>query len=289
MQLTHNAIVDGSNMAELEQKMLKMLVPQVVNSIRGLGLYAKGWGPSKGRSLGLTLEYVLGVGNYANMVAPTAMVFSRELNEGNWTSPSARADGLVRLGVAQLFSRPVDPKAWLQKVAIGLVREILPMGLRAVSRVLTPDCAAELPELIGLCEGMNPTASGMEFSAVMDRVCEDSENVSKKATPFPCSPVKGWREGPMGMAKAANAVRFVFHGIEDTVLDADECARLCALAATTTAVAVVSNAASSRAWSESQYCSAESDMILSRAAEIGAVALQELGSPGGQWLHTVTT
>jgi len=280
MQLTNEIIVVDPTVttatSELEQKMLRLLGQNAINSIQSPGLYAKdSYG---GRTLVETLEAALGGPNsYAEHVGLTVRGFSEELNNAQWTNPNARASGLVRLGVAQLFSRSVvDPGEWLQKVAVGLVREILPMGLRTVRRML-PDLAAELTEMVGLCEGMNPTAPAADFAAAMNRVSEALEVAYKKA-----SPSRYWRDGTLALLSATRVLRSVCgpdYG-EYTVLAAERCAGAAVLVAETVACGEAS-----KTGAELPYCGGPvSDLVLTRAAELGAVAMRELGSPGGQWL-----
>ena len=61
--------------------------------------------------------------------------FAIRINDAMWPSPEARAKALLPLALAQLGTAGRDRGPWVQRVAEGTIRQILPIALRAASKV----------------------------------------------------------------------------------------------------------------------------------------------------------
>jgi len=64
-------------------------------------------------------------------VLPAAARFAICLNDANWSSPAARADGLYDLGLALLGTSAIDRVEFARRLAEGTIRRVLPIALRA--------------------------------------------------------------------------------------------------------------------------------------------------------------
>lgn len=74
------------------------------------------------------------------------------LNDSNWSSPKARAEGLKRLALAQLGSAgALDDKAFVRRVVDLTIRRVVPIGLRAAAKN-NPKFATELEKAAIRCE-----------------------------------------------------------------------------------------------------------------------------------------
>jgi hypothetical protein len=59
--------------------------------------------------------------------------FAIKINDAPWSSPEARAEALLPLALAQLGTAGSDRTAWVRQVAEGMVRQIVPIALRAAA------------------------------------------------------------------------------------------------------------------------------------------------------------
>jgi len=59
--------------------------------------------------------------------------FAIGLNDAPWSSPAARAEGMLPLGLAQLGTAGTDRSEWVRRVVEGTIRRVLPIALRAAA------------------------------------------------------------------------------------------------------------------------------------------------------------
>ena len=70
-------------------------------------------------------------GDYPECVEPAVRLFKVKLNDSNWTTRRARAEGLRDLGIAQVGSKGVvDGMEFARRVEERTIREIIPALLR---------------------------------------------------------------------------------------------------------------------------------------------------------------
>jgi hypothetical protein len=67
-------------------------------------------------------------------VAQPDREFAVRINDAPWSSPEARAKALLPLALAQLGTAGSDRGPWVQRVAEGTIRQIVPIALRAAAR-----------------------------------------------------------------------------------------------------------------------------------------------------------
>jgi hypothetical protein len=93
--------------------------------------------------------YALGLphGDDPQCVGLAVRRFKIRLNDARWSSDSARAKGLRRIAVAQLGSDGLDQREFARRVALGVIREILPAMLRARGLAVEADTLADVADL----------------------------------------------------------------------------------------------------------------------------------------------
>jgi len=64
-------------------------------------------------------------------VAPADRAYSISINDADWPSPEARAEALLPLALAQVGTAEKDRRAWARALALGTIRRVLPIALRA--------------------------------------------------------------------------------------------------------------------------------------------------------------
>jgi len=83
---------------------------------------------------GLSLELgIRDVTDSAECAAKRPSSLAIQLNDRPWTSPTARAAGLRRLGLALLGSQGIDESAWARDFCNRFIAEILPATFRRVA------------------------------------------------------------------------------------------------------------------------------------------------------------
>ena len=68
-------------------------------------------------------------------VAAPDRKFATRINDAEWSSKEARAKALLPLALAQLGTAGTDRGPWVQRVFEGIVRQIVPIALRAAASV----------------------------------------------------------------------------------------------------------------------------------------------------------
>ena len=61
--------------------------------------------------------------------------FKIALNDSNWSSDMARANGMKRIAIAQLGSIEIDQNQFTKELALATIRRILPIVLRAAAKL----------------------------------------------------------------------------------------------------------------------------------------------------------
>lgn len=82
--------------------------------------------------------YAMGLphGDEPVCVSPAIRAFKIRLNDSNWSSNTARAEGMKRLAIAQLNSAgAVDDKEFAKRCVDLAIRKIVPFALREAARV----------------------------------------------------------------------------------------------------------------------------------------------------------
>lgn len=128
--------------------------------------------------------YALGEPHSGNpsCVSPVVRIYKIAVNDGPWSSPTARARGMRRVAVAQLGSLWTDDyrkdAQFLAHLHLGLLRRLVPAALQLVAEKLgTPRDAQEVRDAAGACAAASVVTLG-EFQRglrVLDRLQKESE------------------------------------------------------------------------------------------------------------------
>lgn len=70
-----------------------------------------------------------------SVVAPVDIEFAIALNDADWSSPRARAEGLLPLALAQLNTAGTDRRAWIEAVRDGATRRLVPKAFWYASQI----------------------------------------------------------------------------------------------------------------------------------------------------------
>lgn len=192
-------------------------------------------------------------------VAPSVRSLLIRLTDSDqWSSPLARAQGLRRLGVAQLGSAGVlDEREFSRRVAEMTIRRVVPIALRAAAGRV-PHHAAALEAAAVRCEHEGTSAAARTAAHAAD--VATAMIAAQVATHAACEAERA----------AWDAAAYA-----DDVADAVAHAAVAA-AATAGAVSCIATADPSAA-----------DRILGDFAEWVVAILMEMGAPGCQWLDLV--
>ena len=85
-------------------------------------------------------------------IARCVAEFKRNLNDCNWSSPSARSKGLRRLAYEQIGSKGIDCKFFAKRLAELTIRELLPPLFRIVAEMHDEPHKARMKEAADRCE-----------------------------------------------------------------------------------------------------------------------------------------
>lgn len=173
------------------------------------------------------------------------------LNDSNWSSPIARADGLRRLAIAQLGSDKIDNVLFVKELALATVRKIVPIALRAAAKVHQSDSHK----------------AALEKCAVM---CESSEDLVAARS-------------AADAASAASAASYAAAAADAAF------AAFAASASAADASASASAADAAASADAARSAAAASDKVLGIMAECAVEALIVCKSPGCKWLDLTTT
>ena len=173
--------------------------------------------------------------------------FKIALNDSNWSSDMARANGMKRIAIAQLGSIEIDQNQFAKELALATIRQILPIALRA---------AAKLHHEQKHIDALNDSATACE-------TCDDAAAYA-----------------------AANAANAAAYAAARSAANAANAAARSAANAANAAARSAANAAARVAAYAAAYAAAR-DEVLSLMAEIGVEALQKCGSPGCEFLDVI--
>ena len=272
--------------------------------------------------------YALGQphGDDPECVAPSVRAFKIALNDSDWPSEQARADGLMEIGIAQLGTRgEIDEKEFAKKLAELTIRRILPISLRALAAI--PFFAGEHAEKLNACadfcekEGSEAAARSAARSAESaarsaawsaESAAESAESAAWSAAEAAARSAaeSAWSaawsaesaarsaawsaesaaESAEAAARSAESARSAARSAEAAARSARSAARSAEAAARSAEAAAWS--AESAAWSAwSAAWSAEAEKkhgILKLAASIGAEALRHVKARGVELLDEIT-
>jgi hypothetical protein len=198
--------------------------------------------------------YALGLphGDNPGCVSPALRSIKITLNDKAWSSPQARAEGLLRLAVAQLGSAGVlDNKEFMRRVADMTIRRIVPIALRAAAK-RNQKHAAKLEAAAVRCE------------------LEGTREAARAAAAYAAAAADAAADAAAYAAAAADAAAY-----------AAAAADAAAYAAAYAAAAADADAAA--------YAAADAarDTVLSQFAEWVVEILIDMDAPGCQWLDLV--
>src|SRR5215469_861985 len=201
--------------------------------------------------------YALGLphGDDPGCVTQSLRRLKIRLNDARWSSNQARASGLRRLAIAQLASAGVlDKRAFVQRLAELTIRRMVPIALRAASK-------------------LNPrNADALEAAAVR---CEREGTVESARA----ARTAAYAAAAYAAAAAAYAAAAYAAAADDAVAAAAAAAAADADAAAAYAAAAYDDAAAA-----ADAADAERDRILSQFAEWVVEILIDLKAPGCQFL-----
>jgi len=228
--------------------------------------------------------YALGQphGDDPECVAPSVRAFKIALNDSDWPSEQARADGLMEIGIAQLGTRgEIDEKEFAKKLAELTIRRILPISLRALAAI--PFFAGEHAEKLNACADFCEK-EGSEAAA--RSAARSAESAARSAA----WSAESAAESAEAAARSAESARSAARSAEAAARSARSAARSAEAAARSAEAAAWS--AESAAWSAwSAAWSAEAEKkhgILKLAASIGAEALRHVKARGVELLDEIT-
>ena len=98
--------------------------------------------------------------------------FARTLNDGPWSSPAARGAGLRGLAYAQLGTAAVlDGPRWVARLTELIIREVLPIALRAATKMHPEEEHREMLEAAAVrCERDGDEATARDVASSVYRV-----------------------------------------------------------------------------------------------------------------------
>lgn len=209
--------------------------------------------------------YAMGMphGDKPPCVGAAVRAYKIRLNDANWPSNEERAKGLRRVAIAQLGSDQIDQKAFAAEVTIQVVRQILPIALRAAAKAVPTHAKALKLAAVG-CEAALTLAQARE-AAVAGKAAADA---AADAAAYSAA---------TAAAAADAAADAAAYAAADSAAYADAAADSAANAAAY-AYAYADSAANADAKKDVRLA------VLRKAAEIGVQALIKLGAKGADWL-----
>jgi hypothetical protein len=207
-------------------------------------------------------------------VSPSLRQLKIRLNDANWSSPMARADGLTRLALAQLGSKDVlNEPAFIQRVVDVTIRRVVPISLRAVAQ-MHPDYATTMEacavqcEQEGTQESCNKARRVGNAYAAADAASYDAANAAAAAAD----------------AAASYAASAAYAASYDAASYAAANASSAAAVAAAYAASYAADAAAAAADAAYRF-STVYDRVLADYAEWIVEILIDMNAPGVQWLN----
>jgi hypothetical protein len=190
------------------------------------------------------------------------------LNDSCWSSNKARAEGLRRLGLAQLGSKgALDVQEFTRRCARIAIQVVVPQALRHAAKHNKAH-ETELLNAAMLCETEPTTDNALKARAAAAAASSAAYAASSAAAYAAADASSAAAAADASSAAAAYAAA--------------------AAAADAAAADAAAYAASSAASSAAAYA-ADADRILGNFAEAVVQALIEMKAPGTQWLYLTET
>lgn len=214
-------------------------------------------------------------------VAEPLRIFKIGLNDSDWSTQSARARGLRRLGLAQLGSRgAIDEKAFVERLIRLVTTKYLPQALRSAASVHNdPVQQAAMRAAATTCENVGTLSS-----------CEAAEAAAKAADTQGVWAVKGAANAEL----VASSIVHAFRHFQRFIASDDPNWIKSALSSAADRVADAGNYAAGCADSTTPLSHDDdetnvSDATLGAFAEDVVQVLIQLNAPGCQWLELTET
>lgn len=254
---------------EINENLAKKVL-ETVNAglVKGVGV------PTPGKMcVEAAVCYAMGLEHSDNptCVGPAVRAFKIRLNDSNWSSNKARAEGLRKLAIAQLGSEDIDQTKFVKIVVEQTIRQIVPRALR-IAKKRNPKHADALEAAAVECEinGNRKSAlnarkaaadAGAYYAASAAAYTYDAAYYTAPALPVPVPlvPPNGAAAADAAASAASAAADYAYAAVYAAVYAAD--------------------AASA--------ASAAADEILNLSCAIGLAALIELKSPGCEFLYLI--
>lgn len=203
---------------------LRVRITKIINAglVRGLGSGHPGATCVEG-AIALAMGEV-----YSDMpscVAPPDRVFAIRLNDARWSSPAARARGLLPVALAQVGTAGTDRGMWAAQLERGMIQCVVPMMLRDIA-MLMPSHSVTLKLVADrcACEG-NRSALDEATSVAYDiyrtkqapisvSILIEAEKLFRAGTALVDQANKP--EGLNGLVQASWAGYIIFHAVVST-------------------------------------------------------------------------
>jgi hypothetical protein len=210
-------------------------------------------------------------------VSPALQQLKIRLNDANWSSTMARADGLTRLALAQLGSKDVlnDP-AFMRRVADVTIRRVVPISLRAVAQ-MHPSYATAMEACAVQCE-----QEGTQESFNKERLVGNAYAAANAAA---YAAADASSAAAYAVANIADAAASAASYASCAAANADYDASSAASAAASAASYAASSAAYANASDDAYRFSTVYDRVLADYAEWIVEILIDMDAPGVQWLN----
>src|SRR6185503_15523625 len=102
--------------------------------------------------------------------------FSIKINDASWSSNAARAEALLPLALAQIGTTGRDRSAWVKSVALGTIRRVLPMALRAVATISSDKHKKPLNDAADKCANAVDLSAASAASAAASDAARDARD-----------------------------------------------------------------------------------------------------------------
>jgi hypothetical protein len=232
------------------------------------------------------INYALGRphGDDPGCVAQSLRRLKIRLNDAQWSSRGARAQGLRRLALAQLGSAGVlDDEEFVRRVVEMTIRRAVPIGLRAAA-VRNPKHAADLEAAAVRCEreGTREAASEGErvaraaYAAYADAAAYDAAAADAYDAAYDAASAASAASGAAAYDAASAAYAADAAYAYDAAYDA------ASAYAYDAAAYAAAYAAADAAYASAYY--AAYDRVLAQYAEWVVEILIAMNAPGVQWL-----
>jgi len=134
--------------------------------------------------------------------------FSIKINDASWSSNAARAEALLPLALAQIGTTGRDRSAWVKSVALGTIRRVLPMALRAVATISSDKHKKPLNDAADKCaNAVDLSAASAASAAASDAARDARDAASAAASAAAWAATAAARDAARAAASAASAAR----------------------------------------------------------------------------------